>query len=311
MEKIKTAKHTIFIGSRGSQLALIQTREVLSELEKANPEIKFELTTIKTSGDQHKSPLQNPITGEGIFVKEIEDALFSSRIDLAVHSLKDLPTKIPTGLCLAAVTKRLDPRDVIISNSGNFSQLAANSTIGTSSPRRISQLLAYRPDLKIKQLRGNIGTRLRKVKEGEVSGIIIAAAGIIRLGLEDMITEYLSTELFLPAVGQAALGLESREGDGEIATLVSPLNHKPTWQCISAERAFLHTLGGGCHTPVGALATLDGDTIRLQGIVASSDGSRVLRDAEEGNQPEDVGKRLALRMLKMGASELITKAETR
>jgi hydroxymethylbilane synthase len=309
IRKTETAKHTFTIGSRGSQLALIQTRAVLAELEKANPDIKFELTTIVTTGDRRRT--RSTSLDEGMFVKEIEEALLSSKIDLAVHSLKDLPTKIPAGLCLAAVTKRLDPRDILVSNSGNLAELPANSTIGTGSPRRTAQLLAYRHDLKVQPIRGNIETRLRKVSSGEVSGVVIAAAGMIRLGLNDMITEYLPLEFFLPTVGQAALGIESRGGDIETAVLVSSLNHEPTWRSVSAERAFLHTLGGGCHTPVAALATADGDAVKLQGMVASSDGSGVLRDAEEGSRPEEVGKRLAERMLEMGAAELIIKARTR
>ena len=298
-------KKHIIIGSRGSRLAEIQARSVLAELEKTHPDIKFKLATIATSGDRASSLSTSRISGQGIFVKEIEEALLSGKIDLAVHSLKDLPTEIPPGLSLAAVTRRFDPRDVLVSNRGKLDELPVNSTIGTCSPRRTAQLLAYRHDLKVQPIRGNIDTRLQKVSSGEVSGIILAAAGMIRLGLNDMITQYLPLELFLPAAGQAALGIESREKDKEIAALVSSLNHEPTWRSVSAERTFLYTLGAGCHTPVAALGTTAGNTIRLQGMVASSNGTRILHDTEEGSTPEGVGSQLAKRMLGMGASELI------
>lgn len=310
IRKTETRKRTVIIGSRGSRLALIQAGTVLAELERAYPDIEFKLTKIVTRGDQARSlPIsRSPV--QGIFVKEIEESLLSGKIDLAVHSLKDMPTKIPPGLSLAAVTERLDPRDILVSNSGKLAELPSKSIIGTGSLRRMAQLLAYRHDLKVQPLRGNIDTRLQKVNSGKVDGIVIAAAGMIRLDLEAMITEYLPLELFLPAVGQGVLGIETREGDEKTVTLASSLNHEATWRSVRAERAFLHTLGGGCHAPIAALATTLGDTIRLQGLVASSDGSRMLRDAEEGSHliPEEIGSQLAKRMLEIGASELIMEA---
>ena len=195
-----------------------------------------------------------------------------------------------------------------MSNNGKLDELPANSTIGTGSLRRAAQLLAYRRELRAQPIRGNVDTRLRKVSSGKVSGIIVAAAGMIRLGLADMITEYLSPEIFLPAVGQGALGIEIREGDNEMAALTSALNHEPAWRSVSAERAFLHAVDGGCHTPVAALGTMKGNTLTLQGMVATTDGSQILQASEEGDSqaPEQVGIRLAQKMLEMGASELIT-----
>lgn len=301
--KVETRKRAVRIGSRGSQLALIQTRSVLAELERTHPDIQFELTTIVTTGD-HRRPLA-PLVAPGIFVKEMEEALLSRRIDLAVHSLKDMPTDIPLGLALAAVTERLDPRDVLISPGGQLAELPPGATIGTGSWRRTAQLRAYRPDLKVVPMRGNVPTRLQKVSSGEVNGVIVAAAGVIRLGLQQKITQYLPPAIFLPPVGQGALAIEIRDSDKDIVRLVAPLNHEPSQRGVTAERAFLHTLGGGCHTPVGALATIIGNTVRLQGMVASSDGRHIIRDVAEGNDPAEVGRRLGERMLAAGAAALM------
>ena len=301
----KTKKRTIIIGSRGSKLALIQANSVRAELEKVHPEFIFELTTIVTKGDRSRGLAIRQIPGQGLFVKEIEEALLRGKIDLAMHSLKDMPTKLPPGLSLAAVTERIDPRDALVSNGAKLAELPTKATLGTSSLRRTAQLLAYRPDLKVQPVRGNIDTRLQKVSSGEVSGVVLAVAGMIRLGLTEVITEYLPLEQFLPAVGQAALAIEIRDGDSEMARLVAALNHEPTWRSVIAERNFLHTLGGGCSTPIAALGTATGNIIRLQGMVASQNGSKMLRNTEEGTNPEDVGSQLAGRMLKMGAAELI------
>jgi hydroxymethylbilane synthase len=248
-----------------------------------------------------------------MFVKEVEEALLNNRIDIAVHSLKDVPTKLPQGLSLAAVTARLDPRDVLVSRSGKLTELAPGSTIGTGGLRRAAQLLAYRPDLKVIGVRGNVDTRLEKVSCGELDGIIIAAAGVIRLGQESRITEYLPLESFLPAVGQGALGIEVRAEDKEMTELVHPVNHKPTWQSVVAERAFLNALGVGCRAPVAALGTMNGNTLTLQGMVATTDGSKILRATEEGDSlaPEQIGNRLAQRMVNMGALQLITEVGSR
>ncbi|MFH1382034.1 MAG: hydroxymethylbilane synthase [Chloroflexota bacterium] len=297
-------KQKFTVGSRGSRLALIQTRLVLAELAKAYPGFTFELTTVLTKGDRDK---KQPTTemGEGIFVKEIEEALLEGRADLAVHSLKDMPTELPDGLSLAAVTERADARDVLVSNGGKLAALPAGSIIGTGSQRRAAQLLAIRPDLRTQPVRGNVETRLQKVGLEGLSGVILAAAGLLRLGSENLITEYLPFESFLPAVGQGALAIEIREDDKEVAALVSSINHWPTWQSIRAERSFLRVLGGGCHTPIATLGTMSGNMVRLQGVVAAPDGSKVLRDTEEGIIPEEVGQKLAEKILRQGAAQFI------
>ncbi len=302
---------SFIIGSRSSRLAIVQAESVLTQLKKHYPNLDFKLTKIITQGDRFKAVSLREMPGRGIFVKEIEEALLDKRIDIAVHSLKDLPTQIPPGLCLAAVTMRLDPRDVFVSKGKKLIELPPGSVIGTSSPRRIAQLLNYRPDLKVKEIRGNVETRLRKVDEGEVDGIIIAAAAMLRLGLEDKITEYLPLEYFLPEIGQGALGIEIRNGEDEIAELVQVLNHKPTWQSITAERAFLRILGGGCRAPVGALAIVSGNSLKLHGMVIQA--GKIIQDFEEGSPSEAnlIGIKLAKKLLKMGAFQSISEVKAK
>ncbi len=301
----------IIIGSRGSQLALIQSESVAAKLSALNPSLKVSVSKIVTKGDRNRHAQLDRMEGVGIFVKELEEALIGGSIDLAVHSLKDMPTEIPQGLCLAAVTERLEPRDVLVSRAGKLAKLSPGARIGTGSLRRATQLAAYRPDLKISDIRGNIDTRLRKVSSGDFDGVILAAAAMIRLGWEAKISEYLPLEPFLPAVGQGALGIETRLGDGDIAELVSSLNHLPTWQSVTAERAFLSALGGGCRAPIAALGTVAGSTLILKGMVADVNGRRRLYASAEGNTayPEEVGTKLARRMLSMGASEFISEAK--
>jgi hydroxymethylbilane synthase len=298
----------IAIGTRGSKLALIQAEELQNKLIKFFPELKTRLVKIKTTGDRNTTTALDEFSGQGIFVKELEKALVDGRIDMAVHSLKDLPTEIPSELMLAAVTARLDARDVLISRGGKLIELAPGSNIGTGSPRRAVQLLALRPDLKVGNIRGNIDTRLRKVSDRKFDGIIVAAAAIIRLGWEDRITEYLPAEHFVPAVGQGALAVEIRSGDKQIAALVSQINDKPTWQAITAERTFLQALGGGCRAPIAALGTVSGQILKLTGMVVGSVGTQILRASEEGNAsaPEYIGKNLAQKMVEMGALSLIS-----
>ena len=298
----------ITIGSRGSKLAVIQAEGLLAKLRETFPGLKASLVKITTSGDRHSTIALDEFAGQGIFVKELEKALLDKQIDLAVHSLKDLPTEIPDGLRLAAATARLDPRDVLVSKTGRLAELAPGSKIGTGSHRRAVQLLALRPDLNVCHIRGNIDTRLRKVSDGEVDGVIAAAAALIRLGWEDKITEYLPIEHFTPAVGQGALGIEIRSEDEEIATLVSKINDEPTWQCVSAERAFLQALGGGCRAPIAALGIVSDGIFKLSGMVAGVDGVHILRATEEGSASaaEQIGKRLARKMAEMGALALIT-----
>jgi len=304
-------KRKVIIGSRGSRLALIQTESVAAKIREANPGIEVAISKIVTQGDRNHHIQLDRMAGIGVFVKELEEALLAGKIDLAVHSLKDMPTQIPSGLCLLAVTERLDPRDVLISRGGKLAELAPGSRIGTGSLRRAAQLSACRPDLEACSIRGNVDTRLRKVAEGEFAGVILAAAAMKRLGWEEKISEYLPLEYFLPAVGQGALGIEARSDDKEIAQIVSPLNHLPTWQSVTAERALLRALGGGCRAPIAALGTVNDTTLKLEAMVADVREKKILRSAEEGSltMPEQLGEKLAQKLLAMGAAEFIAEAK--
>ena len=302
----------IIVGSRGSKLALIQAESVVARIREANPGIEVGISRIVTGGDRNHHLQLGQVAGIGIFVKELEAALLDGRVDLAVHSLKDMPTQIPSGLCLAAVTVRLDPRDVLVSRGKRLEELASGARIGTGSPRRAVQLSACRPDLEVCSIRGNVDTRLRKVTDGELDGVILAAAALQRLGWEDRVSDYLPTEYFLPAVGQGALAIEIRSDDTEAAKIVAALNHLPTWQSITAERAFLSALGGGCRAPIAVLGTVNDNTLNLTGTVAEAGGERILRASEKGSSttPEQVGNQLAQKILEMGASKFIAEART-
>lgn len=300
----------IIVGTRGSKLALLQTELALAELRKEHPEREFSVQVIKTGGDKDRHTSLEEIGGEGVFVKELEEALLQGTIDMAVHSLKDMPTKINPHLRLAAIMRREDVRDALVTKSGKgLKDLPAGSIIGTGSPRRLVQLKALRPDLEVWPLRGNVDTRLRKVLSGETDGAVLAAAALHRLGEKSKIVEYFTPEEFLPAVGQGALAIEIRAMDQEIAALVAPLDHQPTRQAVLAERAFLSHLGGGCRAPIAAWGRVMGDTLELRGMVASPQGERLLRAEERGSaaSPEEVGILLAERMLQMGAGDLIAK----
>ncbi len=299
----------ITIGTRSSKLAVIQTEWLLTKLRETSPGLRTRLVKITTRGDHYSTTSLDKFAGQGIFVKELEKALIDGKIDLAVHSLKDLPTEIPDGLTLGAITTRLDPRDVLVSRVGKIAELAPGSKIGTGSHRRAVQLNTIRPDLKVCDIRGNIDTRLRKVSDGAIDGIIIAAAAMIRLGWEDRITEYLPTEHFTPSVGQGALGIETRSEDKEIMTLISKIHDEYTWQAVTAERTFLQVLGGGCRAPIAALGTVSDCVLKLNGMVASADGEHIVRASAEGNAstPEQIGKRLADKIADMGAMQYIAK----
>ncbi len=289
---------------------MIQAESVMSTLKEAHPQLEFSLSTVVTQGDRHRRLSLDRMTGVGVFVKELEEALFEGRIDLAVHSLKDVPTRLPEGLYLAAVAERLNPQDILVSTSGRLAELAPGSRIGTGSIRRAAQLVAYRPDLEICGVRGNVDTRLRKVSSAEVEGVILAAAAMLRLGWGGRITEYLPLEHFLPPAGQGALGIEIRAEDDEVLGLVSPLNHLPTWQSVVAERTFLSALGGGCRAPIAALGNAEGDALKLRGMVCDDSGRRIWRTSAEGSTaaPEEVGNRLAQEILDMGAAQSIAQA---
>lgn len=298
------------VGSRGSRLALIQAEYVVAGLKNICPEREFEIKKIVTGGDRNRNLRLERLDSIGVFTKELEEALMDGRIDLAVHSLKDMPTIIPDRLYLAAVLERADPRDVLISRGERLDELRPGSRIGTGSPRRSIQLSRYRPDLEARSIRGNIDTRLKKIQSGEVDGVILAAAAMIRLGWQVRITQYLAVEDFLPAVGQGAVAIEMRRNDNHLKECISQINHLPTWQCITAERVFLSTLGGGCRAPIAALASLNGERLHLEGMAASSDGKKMLRISGDGPimSAEETGKNLAKELLAMGASAFIEEA---
>lgn len=300
------------IGSRGSRLAMIQAESVMAELREAHPSLSIHLVKITTRGDRDVRPLSQQ-KGEGVFVKELEQALLDGRIDVAVHSLKDMPTRIHQDLCLAAVPRRLDPRDVLVTRGEKLRDLPRKARVGTGSPRRAVQLLALRPDLQIVDLRGNVETRLRKVFSDELDGVVLAAAGLARLARTDSVTEYLPTEYFLPAVGQGALGIEIRREDSRTRALVSPLNDEASWSSVLAERTFLREVGGGCRAPIGALGRVEEGKLRLEGMVADPRDNTVLRAYDEGNalEPAEVGARLAEKLLDMGGREVIAQVRGR
>ena len=301
----------IVVGSRSSRLAVLQAKELMGQLRNTIPELELSLVKIKTQGDKdRKSPLIQ-IGGRGVFVKELEDALLEGEIDIAVHSLKDMPSQLAPGLQLAAVPVRRDPRDALVSGSRRrLAQLPPGARIGTGSQRRAVELQAFRPDLKICPLRGNVDTRVNKVRSGELDGIIVAAAALERMGWRDKATEYLPIEIFMPAACQGALGVEVRAGDGA-ATTVALVNDEASWQTTAAERAFLRTLGGGCRSAIAAIARVeDNDTLQIEGMVAGMLSRKVIRAKLSGlsQMPEQLGERLAQKMLDMGAGKLIEEA---
>ena len=300
-------RREIVVGTRGSKLALIQAESVVTKIRGLAPHLKVVISKIVTRGDRDRHIQLDHMEDIGVFVKELEETLLSGRIDVAVHSLKDMPTRIPQGLCLAAVTERLDPRDVLISGEQKLAELASGSRIGTGSLRRAVQLSVCRPDLEVCSIRGNVDTRLRKVAEGEFAGVILAAAAMQRLGWENKISEYLPIEHFLPSVGQGALAIEARSDDQEIAELLAPLNHVPTWQSITAERAFLEALGGGCRAPITALGTMKYGTLQLGGMVADVGTRKIIRASAMDStlSAQELGARLAQKLLAMGADEFI------
>lgn len=305
-------KDSLVIGSRGSKLALTQAQMIKTGLERLDSSLAVRVEIIKTSGDVNTAPL-SVIGGKGVFTKELEEALLDGRIDVAVHSLKDLPTIIPEGLVLAAVCKREDPRDALVLNrkleglDGSVRALPRGAIVGTSSPRRLAQLKHLRGDLVVKDLRGNVDTRLRKLDEGQYDALVLACAGLRRLGLENRISAPLPASEMLPAVGQGALGIETRAGDEETIEAVSKLDHKFTRLACIAERAFLRSLGGGCQLPIAAYAVVREKQIRLDGLVADPQGKRIVRDRITGGleEAEQLGSRLGERLLLRGVRELL------
>lgn len=298
----------IIVGSRDSALAMWQTNWVVDTLRKLNPDYTFRIVSMKTQGDKILDVALAKIGDKGLFTKELEVAMLNREIDLAVHSMKDLPTVLPEGLTIGAMCERVDPRDVVISRNGvPLAQLPQGALIGTSSLRRCAQLLNYRPDLRLEPLRGNLNTRMAKLERNNLDAIILAAAGVERLGWGDRITERISTDVCLPAVGQGSIGIEIREGDQEVFNVVQTINHAPSRAAITAERALLKKLEGGCQIPIGALGTVDGDQLTLNGVVAGLDGKEVIRDQISGpvNEAATLGEKLAERLVEMGADRIL------
>jgi hydroxymethylbilane synthase len=296
------------IGTRGSPLALAQAGLVRDHLLSLDEKRRLEIVPIKTSGDQHADLPLSSMGGKGAFIRELENALLAGEIDLAVHSMKDLPVDLPPGLLLAAITARENPLDVFISRTGaDLDGLPAGAAVGTGSLRRKAQLLRYRDDLVIREIRGNVDTRLKKLRDGFAEGLILAAAALKRLGRGDSITQYLHPDICIPAAGQGALGIEIREDNLPLKEVLAVLHDREAGLTVSAERSFLHALGGGCHTPVGAYAELNGGEMMLRGFVSSPDGRemvsmKMLGRREEG---EIMGELLAHRVLKGGGTRLL------
>jgi hydroxymethylbilane synthase len=296
------------IGTRGSQLALYQANWVKSELLRTHPDLTVTLVKIKTTGDKIQDAPLAKIGGKGLFVKEIEEALLQRRIDLAVHSIKDVPTEFPEGLHLSAITRREDPRDVFISrDKTRLNDLPRGARIGTSSLRRQAQLLHFRGDFEIIPLRGNLDTRLKKLWTTNLDGIVLASAGVKRLGLEEKVTEFLSIELSLPAIGQGALGIETREGDKGVEKRIFFLNDPASAVAVTGERAFLKKLEGGCQVPIAAFGQIHGGLLRIEGLVGTIDGKRLIRHHLEGSieKAEALGVELAEFLLSRGAKEIL------
>lgn len=295
------------IGTRASQLALWQANWTKSELERRYPGILIELVKIKTTGDKILDVPLAEVGGKGLFVKEIEEAMLRGEIDLAVHSMKDVPTEFPEGLGLVVTTEREDPRDAFISDGVRFADLRQGARIGTSALRRQAQLLKARPDLEMVIIRGNVETRIRKLKDENLAAVILAAAGLNRLGYTDLITELLPVDFSIPAIGQGALGLECRLNDTATIDAISFLNHPETAAAVAAERALLKRCEGGCQVPIAAHGTVDGDNLRLVGFIASVDGSKSVSDSITGPASSAValGSELATRLLAAGGKSIL------
>jgi hydroxymethylbilane synthase len=301
-------RQTLIVGTRGSALAQTQTALVEAALRRVAPNVVIEVRVIRTQGDARLDRPVTQIGGKGVFVREIENALLARVIDLAVHSLKDLPVEQPPGLVVAAIPPREDPRDVLVSRDGRrLSELPAGARVGTGSQRRAVQLRTMRPDLEVHDLRGNVDTRLRKLDAGQYDAIVLAAAGLSRLGRLDRVVEFFDPEVMTPAPGQGALAVECRAADETTQSLLLPVHDPQTWAAVTAERAFLSGLGGGCSAPIAAYAEARSATLRLQGLVASLDGRQVVRVSGDGSveQPEQLGYRLAEEALAQGASTIL------
>ncbi|NAP01173.1 hydroxymethylbilane synthase [Halomonas sp. MG34] len=301
----------IVVGSRKSNLALTQTNWVIEQLKKAGVQNEFEVKKIVTKGDRILDVTLSKVGGKGLFVKEIEQAMYDKEIDFAVHSMKDMPSSMPEGLTISSIPIREDHRDAFISK-GNVAleDLPEGAIIGTSSLRRAAQMLAERPDVSIKWIRGNIETRIRKLQEEDYDAIILAVSGLKRVGLsEELITEYLEPEVCVPAVGQGALAIECREDDQELHTLLDLINDQYTTITVTAERTFLHLLEGGCQVPIGGYAYLDKEEIVLTALVGTPDGKTILKEVVRGTDPYKVGEEAARLLADQGAKEIVERVK--
>ena len=308
MSTASQERSTLIIGTRGSQLALWQAEWVQRQLKQIAPDLSVVLKRIQTSGDKIQDVPLAKVGGKGLFVKEIEEALLRKDIDLAVHSMKDLPAVLPSGLHIICVPEREDPRDALLAgDKKKLDALPLGARVGTSSLRRQAQLLHVRPDLQIKMLRGNVDTRLRKLQENHFDAIVLAASGLKRLGWDEHITECLPVDVSLPAIGQGALGIEGREDDGFVRNLVSRLEHQQTRVTVTAERALLKRLEGGCQVPIAGHAVLQGENLTLDGLVISLDGKRCVRYSLSGlmSEAESIGKKVAEGLLDRGAQPIL------
>ncbi|MEN2467172.1 hydroxymethylbilane synthase [Ornithinibacillus sp. FSL M8-0202] len=301
----------IIVGSRQSNLALTQTNWVINELKKAGVENEFEVKKIVTKGDKILDVTLSKVGGKGLFVKEIEKALYDKEIDFAVHSMKDMPASLPEGLIISAIPVREDHRDALISkNQVPLRELPEGAVVGTSSLRRAAQILAERPDLEIKWIRGNIETRIRKLQEEDYDAIILAVSGLKRVGLnEDLITEYLEPDVCVPAVGQGALAIESREDDQELNDILAKINDAYTVKTVTAERTYLNLLEGGCQIPIGGFAHLENEDVVLNALVGTPDGKTILKEVVRGTDPVQVGKEAAEKLLQLGAKDIIERVK--
>ena len=301
-------KDTIIIGTRSSKLALWQADYVMDCLQKKYPELHVEKKLMTTKGDKILDAPLAKIGGKGLFTKELEQDMLAGGIDIAVHSLKDMPTEVPDGLIITAITKRYDPGDAFVSNkAASLAELPQGAVVGTSSLRRKAQLLHARPDLEVRDLRGNVNTRLKKLDAGEYDAAVLAVAGLRRLGFGNRITEVLPKSMILPAVGQGALAIEAREDDAETRELVAFLNDEATVACAKAERAFLSRVEGGCQVPVGVYATPEDGGLHVEAVIASLDGRRLYRDHVSGQvkDAEPLGTQLADKLLDMGGIDIM------
>ncbi|MDO8848010.1 MAG: hydroxymethylbilane synthase [Coriobacteriia bacterium] len=300
-------RNELVIGTRGSKLALWQSEYIKAKVE-ALTGLPVSLKIIKTTGDKILDVPLAKVGGKGLFTKELEVELLAGTVDLCVHSMKDVPTELPEGLVIAAMPERVDPRDVIVSGAGfDLVTLPQGARMGTSSLRRVAQVRALRPDLEIVDVRGNLDTRMRKAEDGEVDAVILAAAGITRMGWAERITSYIPTTQMVPAVGQGAIGIEIREDDEYMLHVMQQIGHPETMECVTAERVVMCRLEGGCQVPIGAYARYEDDTLTMDAVVGSVDGTHIVREqlCGDAGEPEALGEAMVERLLALGAGEIL------